>query len=602
MDGIIRDIFQVELDGLLDVPQRLGLVFALTDATGQRGDEDGEAPLIAWLQDDGDVHHDEALGPGNKAAWGWAKARQPIGKASSIVAVNYLVPTGDARTRHLPPIHPGVFVAIDAILLAGVGFLVASIQDQVTPVALAGELPTRLFPVAGFRPAWMLLHALLLPVAFVALGQYRMLQPGTPGWSFPRLLMGFTALDLVFLAFLWLIGFSPDRVFVVANFSGGLLAVTLHRVVLNHRLRKQVLGGQRVRNALAVGISPALVGLTRNLIANPVLGRRVMGFAAHHLPNDAPKGAWTTTEPDAARAAIVENSLRQPRHLWVRYDAPDDAARQRLLDGLGIEEVYADARADHLQSWLAVCQTRGIDFHLVPNVPADLGVQPKPWSLGGTVLLDLHGSQISTLGWAAKRAMDVVGAIVGLLLGSPLMLAAAIAIKLEDPKLTIMYPGKRVGLKGRVFRMQKFTTMRANAQELETKIDLQAKNKREGPWFKLEADNDPRLTKSGKWIRKLTINEIPQFWNVLKGDMSLVGPRPPTPGEVATYLDYDFRYFQVLNSKPGMTGLWQVTARNDPSFDRRLALDLQYMREWSIWMDVKILFKTVGTVVTATED
>lgn len=510
------------------------------------------------------------------------------------------MPTGDARTRHLPPIHPGVFVAIDAILLAGVGFLVASLQDQVTPVTLAGELPARLFPVAGFRPAWMLLHAVLLPVAFVALGQYRMLQPGTPGWSFPRILLGFMVLDLVFLAFLWLIGYSPDRIFVVGNFAGGLLVVTLHRLIVNNRLRKQVLGGQRVRNALAVGVSPALVGLARNLVANPILGRRVMGFAAHHLPNDAPADAWTTKEADAAQAAIVENSLRQPRHFWVRYDAPDDAARQRLLDGLGIEEVYADARTDHLSAWLAVCQTRGIDFHLVPTVPADLGVHPKPWSLGGTVLLDLHGRPMSQLGWWSKRALDVVGAIVGLIVGSPFMLAAAIAIKLETPKLTILYPGKRVGLKGRVFRMQKFTTMRADAQQLE--VGMQALNQREGPWFKVEADKDPRLTKAGKWIRKLSINEIPQFWNVLKGEMSLVGPRPPTPSEVATYLKYDVRYYQVLDVKPGITGLWQVTARHDPSFEKRLELDLKYMREWSIWKDIGILFKTVATVISDREE
>jgi lipopolysaccharide/colanic/teichoic acid biosynthesis glycosyltransferase len=149
-------------------------------------------------------------------------------------------------------------------------------------------------------------------------------------------------------------------------------------------------------------------------------------------------------------------------------------------------------------------------------------------------------------------------------------------------------------MKGRAFRMLKFTTMRPDAQSLE--FDLQHLNQREGPWFKIAADKDPRLTRSGRWIRKLTINEIPQFWNVLKGDMSLVGPRPPTPEEVATYLQFDVRYFQVLDAKPGMTGLWQVTARHDPSFERRLDLDLRYIREWTVWRDLAILFRTFAVV------
>ena len=164
----------------------------------------------------------------------------------------------------------------------------------------------------------------------------------------------------------------------------------------------------------------------------------------------------------------------------------------------------------------------------------------------------------------------------------------------------MFYPGRRVGLKGRIFRMAKFTTMRPDAQKLEE--TLQAENQREGPWFKLEADKDPRLTRVGRFIRKYSINEIPQFWNVLKGDMSLVGPRPPIPEEVATYLDYDVRYFHCLDVKPGMTGLWQVTAKNDPSFDRRIQLDLEYMQNWSIWRDVKIMLKTVTSVVKDKED
>ena len=198
---------------------------------------------------------------------------------------------------------------------------------------------------------------------------------------------------------------------------------------------------------------------------------------------------------------------------------------------------------------------------------------------------------MSRVGWWVKRGMDIVGSVTGLLLGGPVLLVAAVAIKIENPKLPVFYRSPRVGLKGRQFMMWKLTTMRPDAQELEK--DLQTRNEREGPWFKLESGHDPRLTKVGRFLRKYTINEVPQFINVLTGDMSLVGPRPPIPSEVATYMDYDFRYFRCLDVKPGMTGLWQVTAKDDPSFDLRLELDLKYMREWSVWMDAGILLRTV---------
>ncbi len=196
--------------------------------------------------------------------------------------------------------------------------------------------------------------------------------------------------------------------------------------------------------------------------------------------------------------------------------------------------------------------------------------------------------------------MDICGSLVGLLIAFPVILVTAVAIKIETPRNPIFYPGRRVGLKGRTFRMAKFTTMVFDAQIIEEKI--LSGNQRQGPWFKIDADNDPRLTKVGRFIRKYSINEIPQFWNVFIGEMSLVGPRPPLPAEVATYMDYDFRYFHCLDTKPGMTGLWQVTAKNDPSFDKRIALDLEYMEKWSIWLDLRILLKTFASIIKNTED
>jgi exopolysaccharide biosynthesis polyprenyl glycosylphosphotransferase len=511
----------------------------------------------------------------------------------------------DARTRHLPPVPTIAFVALDVLVLGVLGFLVAAVEDRVGPVALAVDLPGRLFPVAGFRPAWLLAHAILLPVGFLALGQYRMLQPGTRGWSFPRILLCFAGLDAVLLAFLWLIGYTPDHLYVVASGLAGLGGVTAVRAVANQRLRAQVLGGDRVRNVLVVGTSFQAQEVAREAVETPVLGRRIVGFVGDEIGlrlGAAPKGAWAPTDADPLRQAVVENSLRHPRHLWASYAAPGEDAMRHVLDGLGVEEVFLEPAVPTplVEAWLRLCQARGVDVHLMPPHHFGLGLRPAAWQFGRFVLLDIHRRPLSLLGWWAKRTMDIVGAAVGLLVFSPVIAVTAAAIKVESPRGTVFYPGRRVGLKGRIFRMAKFTTMRPDAQKLEE--TLQAENQREGPWFKLEADKDPRLTRVGRFIRKYSVNEIPQFWNVLKGDMSLVGPRPPIPEEVATYLNYDVRYYQCLDIKPGMTGLWQVTAKNDPSFDRRIELDLQYMRKWSPWLDVKIMLRTVVSVFRDKED
>lgn len=511
-------------------------------------------------------------------------------------------------SRHLPPIPATWFVALDIVLI-GLASMAASIASRL----YVGDTPSTADVVpAGSRSewvAWTAAHCVLVPLALMVLDQYRVTKDVRGGWSLTRVLAACVFSFGGVVIFLYFQG-QPIRnsdARVLAHFGVAFALLAGWRAWASHRLRGQVLAGRRVRNVLLVGEDASLESLGRDLVADPLHGRRIVGFVrAAPLPDlpAPPADTWMPGRPVDAAAAVAENTSRHPRHMWAALAAGDDVARARAADSLGVEELMLSNRLPdgELMAWIGLAQLRGLDVHIVPFSHERIGILPAPWRLGNRILLDVHRIPMQPLGWAAKRTLDIVGATVGLVLGSPLMLAAAIAIKLEDPKLTVLYPGRRVGLKGRVFRMQKFTTMRADAQELEAKTDLQALNQRQGPWFKLEADKDPRLTRSGRWIRKLSINEIPQFWNVLKGEMSLVGPRPPTPGEVATYLGYDFRYFQVLDVKPGITGLWQVTARHDPSFERRLQLDLEYMRRWSIWLDLKILLKTVGTVLRSTED
>lgn len=188
-----------------------------------------------------------------------------------------------------------------------------------------------------------------------------------------------------------------------------------------------------------------------------------------------------------------------------------------------------------------------------------------------------------------KRIMDFTSALSGIILLTPLFILIAILIKLEDPKGSVFFYQTRVGKDEKPFRMYKFRSMVSNAEE---KLkDLLDKNEIKGAMFKMK--DDPRITKVGKFIRKTSLDELPQFVNILKGDMSLVGPRPPLPREVAEYNERDKLRLTVT---PGCTGLWQVGGRNQLTFEEMVDLDLKYIEKRSILLDVIIIIKTVKSI------
>ncbi|MFB8534488.1 sugar transferase [Enterococcus gallinarum] len=188
-----------------------------------------------------------------------------------------------------------------------------------------------------------------------------------------------------------------------------------------------------------------------------------------------------------------------------------------------------------------------------------------------------------------KRLIDIVGSFVGLILLLPLFLIIAYKIKKEDPEGPVFFSQDRVGKNGKIFKMYKFRSMCVDAEE--KLATLLQHNEVEGAMFKIK--DDPRVTKIGKFIRKTSIDELPQLLNVLKGEMSLVGPRPPLIREVSEYSNYDL---QRLFIKPGCTGLWQVSGRNHVGFNEMVYLDLKYINESSIVNDLKIMLKTIAIV------
>ena len=201
-----------------------------------------------------------------------------------------------------------------------------------------------------------------------------------------------------------------------------------------------------------------------------------------------------------------------------------------------------------------------------------------------------------TLRWrletAGKTVMDLVGALVGLAVLSPLFLLIAVAIKIDSPG-PVFHPMEWMGYRGRRFRGYKFRTMVRDAEEL--KQELMAFNEMSGPVFKMA--EDPRITRVGRFLRRTSLDELPQFYSVLCGDMSLVGPRPPGPHEYAEFKPHHKLKLAVL---PGITCLWQVSGRSSISdFDEWIKLDMQYIREWSLVLDIKLLFATIPAVVSA---
>jgi lipopolysaccharide/colanic/teichoic acid biosynthesis glycosyltransferase len=203
--------------------------------------------------------------------------------------------------------------------------------------------------------------------------------------------------------------------------------------------------------------------------------------------------------------------------------------------------------------------------------------------------LELCEELIPCIGLSIKRVVDLLMSFIGLAILWPLMFVIALAVKLESPGPAI-YRSLRVGKRGRTFPCYKFRTMIAGADEL--KDNLRPLNQRHGPFFKIA--DDPRITRLGRFLRKYSLDELPQFWNVLRGEMSLVGPRPHPVEDCA---QYTCEHFRRLGVKPGVTGLWQVSARKDPSFETCMILDMVYIEKWSLLLDFLILLNTIPAVL-----
>jgi exopolysaccharide biosynthesis polyprenyl glycosylphosphotransferase len=326
--------------------------------------------------------------------------------------------------------------------------------------------------------------------------------------------------------------------------------------------------GFNYRTVLIVGTNAAALRIAESIHGHRFWGYRILGFVANGVPGEEPwPGRYPLLGGIDEIPAILEKSV---------VDDVIFAVNRRDLDRL--EDLYLSLQEQGIRTRFAV--------NLFPHTLARVQLE----ELDGMPLLSFATGPTSQLPLMAKRLLDVALSALLLLLGLPVVAAIATLIKITSHG-DVLFRQTRCGLNGRIFTLYKFRTMVENAEQ--QRRELEHLNEMNGPVFKLRSD--PRVTALGRFLRRFSLDELPQFWNVLRGDMSLVGPRPPIPDEVARYQRWQRRR---LSMKPGLTCLWQVSGRNQIDFDRWMQLDLEYIDSWSPMLDLKILLRTIPAVLS----
>jgi len=327
------------------------------------------------------------------------------------------------------------------------------------------------------------------------------------------------------------------------------------------------------RNVLIVGYGRLAHLLAQQLEQNAQLGYVVKGFVSPRRTN---------------RSTNKDNHNADARLLG-KVDELPSITRVHFID-----EILISVPSDRnlIKEITRKAQAAGVQVRVVPELYGGLATEQPIEYIGQFPTLTLCRRAAPTLSLMIKRLMDIVLSGIALAVLAPLFAVVALIVKL-DSKGPVFYRSVRVGKKGVTFVCYKFRTMVENADAL--KKSLEHLNERDGILFKIAVD--PRVTRIGRYLRKFSIDELPQLWNVCTGEMSLVGPRPPGCGE---YTQYALEHLRRLDVVPGLTGLWQVTARQDPSFQNYIELDKEYVNNWTLGLDLRILIRTVGVVLAGT--
>ena len=451
---------------------------------------------------------------------------------------------------------------LDAILVCA-----ALLAALVTHKGLVWFLPDTFVDFDMFwSNSW--LYILVVPVWGFVLdfaGIYRQFVGLAPGRVFRRIARAGLLSLAILLGLLYVLKLHMvPRAILAIHCAYSILAIHLRATVLQpHLLRLEPR-----RRVLMVG-DPSRAPLFRDWLRHPhrALFFDIAGFLPP--PGTPPPAGFPALGTLDDFAAVLHSTVVDAVIL--------------LPDGISTTQIGA---------WLRQCEIEGIEAWLLPEFLRTSLAEATLDEIAGEPMILFSTSAKSTWALMFKRMLDLLVSALALLLLAPLFLGIAIAIRATSPG-PIFFSQQRSTLRGRTFKMLKFRTMVANAEDI--RDELQHRNEVSGPVFKIK--DDPRITPLGRWLRRYSLDELPQLWNVLKGDMSIVGPRPPIPAEVEKYENWQRRR---LSMRSGCTCLWQISGRNQLPFEEWMRLDLKYIDSWSLGLDFRIMFKTVGAIFRGT--
>jgi exopolysaccharide biosynthesis polyprenyl glycosylphosphotransferase len=465
-----------------------------------------------------------------------------------------------------------IVFGVDLVLTSVAFFAAFFIRDLILPVIDPVRFPTGLFPLAEY----LKIYPLVLIIWSVLLFSYNSYHSHR---TIPLTKEALTTIRVAFvgnvllatLAYLLPLRQLSRSWFVLFSVLAAILLVA-EKVLVRVLARWVRSKGLNYRTVLIVGTGRRATDIARMIVGHKYWGYKILGFVSdgHRLSNG-----------------------------WARYriygNVPD---MKRILEAHEIDEpidevVFAVTRKklDEMKQIFIMCEELGIRTRVAMNIFQNRVARLELEELEGVPFLTFTTTPSNEAQLALKRALDVAVSLLVLALAGPVIGIAALAIRYTSPG-SVLFKQKRIGLNGRMFTLYKFRTMIEDAHA--RREEVAHLNEMNGPAFKAKAD--PRVTPVGRFLRRFSLDEIPQLWNVLKGDMSLVGPRPPIPEEVASYHRWHRRR---LSMKPGLTCLWQISGRNDiQDFDSWMKLDLQYIDNWSPSLDFKILLRTIPAVLS----
>lgn len=467
--------------------------------------------------------------------------------------------------------------ALDLLLVTAAFFLAYWLRSSVLPSFAPVDVLGPLYPLSEYLP-FLPLALLLWSVLLLRTGRYRSHRTVPilhEAWAIVRV-CGTAAVLFALVLFAlrideWLLGNDRiSRLWIAVFAVVACLLLLAEKLALRVTSRYVRLRGYNYRTVVIVGTNRDARQMARSISQHPYWGFRLLGFIANASEDQTPSEALLKA-PILGRIGDL----------------------QRIVaDEVVDEVVFAVGRRElaRLEDLFLALQEQGIRTRIALNFFPHTNAKVELEELDGLPLLSFSTAPTSQLQLMVKRALDVAIAIVMLFLAAPVLSLVALAIKLSS-RGSVLFRQTRCGLNGREFTLYKFRTMVEGAEEQQR--ELLHLNEMNGPVFKVR--KDPRVTALGRLLRRFSLDEFPQLWNVLRGDMSLVGPRPPIPEEVAQYERWQRRR---LAMKPGLTCLWQISGRNNLDFDRWMELDLEYIDSWTPSLDLKILWRTIPAVIS----